>query len=53
MDQTIAVLLAIIGLELLLGGVLHIGPVASLLAVLAVLASGTAISLRAAPPEGP
>jgi tellurite resistance protein TerC len=53
MDQTIAVLLAIIGLKLLLGGVLHVGPVASLLAVLAVLVSGTAISLRAAPPEGP
>ncbi len=47
MDQTIAVLLAIIGLKLLLGGVLHVGPLVSLLAVLVVLAGGTIISLRA------
>lgn len=46
MDETIAVLLAIIGLKLLLSGVLQVGPVASLLTVLAVLASGAAISLR-------
>lgn len=60
MDQTIAVLLAIIGLKLLLGGVLHIGPLASLVAVLVVLAGGTLISLRggrldagASPPSAP
>ena len=51
MDQTIAVLLAIIGLKLLLGGVLHIGPLASLVAVLVVLAGGTLISLRSGRPD--
>jgi tellurite resistance protein TerC len=53
MDETIAVLLAIIGLKLLLSGVLHVGPIASLLAVLVVLASGTMISLRAGAPGEP
>jgi tellurite resistance protein TerC len=53
MDETIAALLAIIGLKLLLNGVLHIGPIASLLAVLVVLASGTMISLRTGAPGEP
>ncbi|HVA20258.1 MAG TPA: hypothetical protein VMU55_08790 [Solirubrobacteraceae bacterium] len=47
MDQTIAVLLALVGAKLLTGEVLHVGPLASLAAVVAVLAAGTAISLRA------
>lgn len=46
MDQTIGVLLALVGLKLLLGGVLTVGPVESLLLVLGVLATGTAVSLR-------
>jgi tellurite resistance protein TerC len=53
MDETIAVLLAIVGLKLLAGAVVHVGPIASLLAVLVVLASGTAISLRAGVADGP
>jgi tellurite resistance protein TerC len=53
MDETIAVLLAIVGVKLLIGGLLHVGPIASLLAVLLVLASGTAISLRAEDSEEP
>ncbi|MBA3808346.1 MAG: hypothetical protein H0X28_08125 [Solirubrobacterales bacterium] len=53
MDETIAVLLAIVGIKLLAADVLHVGPIASLLAVLAVLAGGTAISLRSEPPAGP
>ncbi len=52
MDQTIALLLAIIGLKLLLSGVLHVGPLASLLAVLLVLTGGALISLRARRPDG-
>jgi tellurite resistance protein TerC len=47
MDQTIAVLLALVGAKLLTGEVLHVGPLASLAAVVAVLTAGTAISLRA------
>lgn len=46
MDQTIGVLLALVGLKLLLGGVLTVGPVESLLLVLGVLATGTVVSLR-------
>jgi len=52
MDETIAVLLAIIGLKLLLSGVLHVGPIASLITVLVVLASGAAISLRVGLQDG-
>ncbi len=47
MDQTIAVLLALVGVKLLAGGVVHVGPLASLAAVVVVLAAGTAVSLRA------
>jgi tellurite resistance protein TerC len=47
MDQTIAVLLALVGLKLLAGELVHIGPLASLLAVLVVLGCGVAISLKA------
>jgi tellurite resistance protein TerC len=47
MDQTIAVLLLLVGLKLLTGELVHVGPLASLLAVLAVLAAGTFASLRA------
>jgi tellurite resistance protein TerC len=50
MDQTIAVLLALVGVKLLLAGVLEVGPLASLAAVLLVLALGTAVSLRASRP---
>jgi tellurite resistance protein TerC len=52
MDETIAVLLAIIGLKLLLSGVLQVGPAVSLVIVLVVLASGAAISLRVGLPDG-
>jgi tellurite resistance protein TerC len=47
MDQTIAVLLALVGVKLLAGGVVHVGPLESLAAVVLVLGAGTAISLRA------
>jgi tellurite resistance protein TerC len=50
MDQTIAVLLLIVGLKLLAGGVVHVGPLESLAAVVLVLSAGTAISLRASRP---
>jgi tellurite resistance protein TerC len=46
MDQTIAVLLALVGLKLLAAEILHVGPLASLLSVLFVLGGGVAISLR-------
>jgi tellurite resistance protein TerC len=46
MDQTIGVLLALVGLKLLLGGVLTVGPLESLGLVLGVLAAGTGVSLR-------
>jgi tellurite resistance protein TerC len=49
MDATIAALLALVGLKLLAGEVLHVGPLTSLLAVLLVLGAGVAISLRAGP----
>jgi tellurite resistance protein TerC len=52
MDQTIAVLLALVGVKLLAGGVVHVGPLESLAAVVLVLAAGTAISLRASRPGG-
>lgn len=52
MDQTIAVLLALVGVKLLAGGVVHVGPLESLAAVLLVLGTGTAISLRASRPDG-
>jgi len=47
MDQTIAVLLALVGVKLLAGGVVHVGPLESLAAVVLVLGAGTAVSLRA------
>jgi len=47
MDQTIAVLLLLVGLKLLAAEAVEVGPLASLGAVLLVLAAGTAISLRA------
>ena len=47
MDQTIAVLLLLVGVKLLAGGVLHVGPLESLASVVLVLGLGTAISLRA------
>jgi predicted tellurium resistance membrane protein TerC len=47
MDQTIAVLLALVGVKLLAARVLHVSPLASLLGVLVVLGSGVALSLRA------
>jgi tellurite resistance protein TerC len=53
MDQTIAVLLALVGVKLLAGGVLEVGPLESLAAVLLVLAAGTAVSLRASGPQRP
>jgi hypothetical protein len=43
------VLLALVGLKLLAGELLHVGPLASLLAVLLVLGCGVAISLKAGP----
>ncbi|MHB8242456.1 MAG: TerC family protein [Solirubrobacteraceae bacterium] len=46
MDETIAVLLALVGVKLLSSDLVHVGPVASLAMVLAVLAIGIAISLR-------
>jgi tellurite resistance protein TerC len=50
MDQTIAVLLLLVGVKLLAGGVLRVGPLESLASVVLVLAVGTAISLRASRP---
>jgi tellurite resistance protein TerC len=47
MDQTIAVLLAMVGVKLLAAGVVHVGPLESLAAVGLVLGLGTAVSLRA------
>ncbi|HUA73609.1 MAG TPA: hypothetical protein VL988_02530 [Solirubrobacteraceae bacterium] len=47
MDQTIAVLLLLVGLKLLAAEALEVSPLASLGAVLVVLAAGTAVSLRA------
>jgi tellurite resistance protein TerC len=50
MDQTIAVLLALVGLKLLAAEAVEVGPLASLAAVLLVLGAGTAVSLRASRP---
>jgi tellurite resistance protein TerC len=50
MDQTIAVLLLLVGLKLLASSVLPVGPLASLLSVVAVLTVGTLVSLRASAP---
>ncbi|HEX3910163.1 MAG TPA: hypothetical protein VHW67_05620 [Solirubrobacteraceae bacterium] len=47
MDQTIAVLLLLVGLKLLAAETLHVGPLASLASVLVVLGAGTVVSLRA------
>lgn len=47
MDQTIAVLLLLVGVKLLTDSVLHVGPLESLLAVLAVLAGGVLVSISA------
>ena len=46
MNETIAVLLMLAGLKLLAADVLHVGPLASLAGVIAVLALGAAVSLR-------
>jgi tellurite resistance protein TerC len=53
MDQTIAVLLALVGLKLLTAHVLSVSPLASLVAVLVVLAAGVGLSLRAASTASP
>jgi tellurite resistance protein TerC len=50
MDQTIAVLLGLVGVKLLAAEAVEVGPLASLAAVLLVLAAGTAVSLRASRP---
>jgi len=47
MDQTIAVLLLLVGLKLLAAEAVEVSPLASLGSVLVVLAAGTAVSLRA------
>ncbi|HTZ88428.1 MAG TPA: hypothetical protein VMB05_17320 [Solirubrobacteraceae bacterium] len=47
MDQTIAVLLLLVGVKLLVAEAVEVGALASLGAVLVVLALGTAVSLRA------
>jgi tellurite resistance protein TerC len=47
MDQTIAVLLLLVGVKLLAAETFEVSPLASLGAVLVVLAMGTAVSLRA------
>jgi tellurite resistance protein TerC len=52
MDQTIAVLLALVGVKLLTAHVLTVGPLASLLAVLVVLGAGVGVSMRAGPRAG-
>lgn len=49
MDETIAALLALVGIKLLAAEILHVGPLASLLAVLLVLGAGVGISLHAGP----
>jgi tellurite resistance protein TerC len=49
MDETIAALLALVGLKLLAAEIVHVGPLTSLLAVLVVLGAGVAVSLRAGP----
>jgi tellurite resistance protein TerC len=46
MDRTIAVLLLLVGVKLLAAEVVEVGPLASLAAVVVVLAAGTAVSLR-------
>ncbi len=53
MDQTIAVLLGLVGLKLLAAEAVEVGPLASLAAVLIVLAAGTAVSLRASRASAP
>jgi tellurite resistance protein TerC len=50
MDQTIAVLLALVGVKLLAAEAVEVGPLASLAAVLLVLGAGTVVSLRASRP---
>jgi TerC family integral membrane protein len=50
MDETIAALLALVGLKLLAAELVQVGPLASLLGVLLVLGAGVAISLRAGAP---
>ncbi|HTA05137.1 MAG TPA: hypothetical protein VK774_02140 [Solirubrobacteraceae bacterium] len=47
MDQTIAVLLLLVGIKLLAAEAVHVGPLASLASVLVVLSVGTVVSLRA------
>jgi TerC family integral membrane protein len=47
MDQTIAVLLLLVGVKLLAAEAVAVGPLASLAAIVVVLAAGTAVSLRA------
>lgn len=47
MDQTIAVLLLLVGVKLLAAEAVEVGPLASLATVLLVLSIGTAVSLRA------
>jgi len=47
MDQTIAVLLLLVGVKLLAADAVEVGPLASLAAVVIVLAAGTLVSLRA------
>jgi tellurite resistance protein TerC len=46
MDQTIAVLLLLVGVKLLAAEIVEVGPLASLAAVVVVLAAGTAVSLH-------
>lgn len=46
MDQTIAVLLMLVGVKLLMAETIEVGPLASLATVLVVLAAGATISLR-------
>lgn len=50
MDQTIAVLLALVGVKLLFSSVFEVGPLASLATVVLVLGAGTAVSVRASRP---
>lgn len=49
MDQTIAVLLALVGVKLLTAHVYEVSPLASLLVVLVVLGAGVGLSMRADP----
>ena len=53
MNETIAVLLLLAGLKLLVADAVHVGPLASLAAVVAVLALGAAVSLRGGAPDQP